>query len=228
MKVDSADLSEQDILNIKDAVQQRHPIDFCCYTLTPEQKTRFLQILKIFLDECQQEHLFNCLSYCLLELLDNASKANAKRIYFQEKNLNIDNAEDYQDGMKSFKANLSDNSKHYIEELRSGMLEVHLLLSLDNVISLRVSNNTKITQAEYQRIQEKIAKTRNYVSLEDAFGDIDQTEGSGLGIISIVLMLKKLGLDTDNLKFAVTDKETVATIEIPADSFCDLDMIEPI
>lgn len=228
MKVDSADLSEQEILYIKDAVQQRHPIDVCCYTLTPEQKEKFLKILKLFLTECNQDHLFNCLSYCLLELLDNASKANAKRIYFQEKNLNINDDNDYQDGMKSFKTNLSDNSKHYIEELKAGMLQVHLLLSLDNVISLQVSNNTKITSTEYTRIQEKIAKTRTYDSLEDAFGDIDQTEGSGLGIISIVLMLKRLGLDTDNLKFSVTDSETIATIEIPSDSFCDLDVIEPI
>lgn len=225
MKVNNAEVSEQDILNIKDAVLNHKPIDFSCYTLTPDQKTRFLDILKLFLKECDQEHLFNCLSYCLLELLDNASKANAKRIYFQEKNLNINDDTDYQNGMKSFKANISENSKHYIEELRAGFLEVHLLLSLDNVISLRVSNNTKITQAEYKRIQEKIEKTKNYVSLEDAFGDIDQTEGSGLGIISIVLMLKKLGLDTENLKFAVTDTETVATIEIPVDSFCSLEMI---
>lgn len=225
MKVNNAEVSEQDILNIKDAVINHKPIDFSCYTLTPDQKTRFLDILKLFLKECEQEHLFNCLSYCLLELLDNASKANAKRIYFQEKNLNINDDVDYQNGMKSFKANISENSKHYIEELRAGFLEVHLLLSLDNVISLRVSNNTKITQAEYKRIQEKIEKTKNYASLEDAFGDIDQTEGSGLGIISIVLMLKKLGLDTENLKFAVTDTETVATIEIPVDSFCSLEMI---
>lgn len=225
MKVNNAEVSEQDILNIKDAVLNHKPIDFSCYTLTPDQKTRFLDILKLFLKECEQEHLFNCLSYCLLELLDNASKANAKRIYFQEKNLNINDDADYQNGMKSFKANISENSKHYIEELRAGFLEVHLLLSLDNVISLRVSNNTKITQAEYKRIQEKIEKTKNYASLEDAFGDIDQTEGSGLGIISIVLMLKKLGLDTENLKFAVTDTETVATIEIPVDSFCSLEMI---
>lgn len=225
MKVNNAEVSEQDIINIKEAVKNHKPIDFSCYTLTPEQKSRFLEILKLFLQECAQEHLFNCLSYCLLELLDNASKANAKRIYFQEKNLNINDDVDYQNGMKTFKSNISENSKHYIEELRSGFLEVHLLLSLDNVISLRVSNNTKITQAEYNRIQEKIAKTKKYTSLEDAFCDIDQTEGSGLGIISIVLMLKKLGLDTENLKFSVTDNETVATIEIPVDSFCSLEMI---
>lgn len=225
MKVNMSEVSSEDILNIKKAVEDRRSIEFSCYTLTPEQKNRFLQILKVFLEECNQDYLYNCLSYCLLELLDNASKANAKRIYFQEHNLDINNGEDYKTGMKDFKSNLSDNSKHFMEQLESGFLQVNLLLSVDNVISLQVANNTKITEAEYKRITEKIEKTKTYDSLQDAFGDIDQTEGSGLGIISIILMLKKLGLDPDNLKFAVTDTETVATIEIPVDSFCELDTI---
>lgn len=225
MKVNTSEVSSEEILNIKKAVKTRSPVEFKCYTLTPEQKNRFLQILKIFLSECDQDYLYNCLSYCLLELLDNASKANAKRIYFQEHKLDINNSEDYKAGMKDFKANLSDNSKHFMEQLESGLLQVNLLLSVDNVITLKVANNTKITEAEFKRIMEKIEKTKTYDSLQDAFGDIDQTEGSGLGIISIILMLKRLGLDPDNLKFAVTDSETIATLEIPVDSFCELDTI---
>ena len=89
MNMDDKAISQEDIANIKGAVQSRKPVDFFCYTLTPEQKDRFLKILRIFLEECKQEYLFNYLSYCLFELLDNASKANAKRIYFKEHNLNI-------------------------------------------------------------------------------------------------------------------------------------------
>ena len=39
-------------------------------------------ILNVFLEECGESYLFNCLSYCLFELLDNASKANAKTYIF--------------------------------------------------------------------------------------------------------------------------------------------------
>ena len=60
-----------------------------------------------------------------------------------------------------------------------------------------------------------------YENVADAFSDIDQTEGSGLGIITIVIMLRKLGLTMDCLKFSTTDTETVATIEIPIDSLVD-------
>lgn len=215
MKVESIELSTEDIQSIKDAVRERRPVNFYCYTLTLEQKQRFQNILNIFLEECGESYLFNCLSYCLFELLDNASKANAKRIYFKEQNLNIDDKTDYENGMKAFKSNLSDNTQHYKAELEAGMLQVHLQLSANDVISLSVSNNTKITAAEYSRIKDKIAKTANYENVADAFADIDQTEGSGLGIITIVIMLRKLGLNMECLKFSTTEEETIASIEIP-------------
>ena len=78
MKVETVELSMDDIQSIKDAVRERRPVNFYCYTLTLEQKQRFQNILNVFLEECDESYLFNCLSYCLFELLDNASKANAK------------------------------------------------------------------------------------------------------------------------------------------------------
>jgi hypothetical protein len=222
MKVEKVELSMDDIQSIKDAVRERRPVNFYCYTLTLEQKQRFQDILNVFLKECDESYLFNCLSYCLFELLDNASKANAKRIYFKEHNLNINNEADYKNGMKDFKNTLDDNALHYQEELKAGKLKVHLLLTADDVITITVTNNTKITDLEYLRIKEKIEKTKIYNTMADAINDIDQTEGSGLGIITVLIMLKKLGLAADHLKFKTTDSETVATIEIPKGSLEEL------
>ena len=218
MKVDEIELSEDEISYIKKAVKDRQPVDFFCYSLTPDQKIRFQKILAIFLEECNQMYLYNYLTYCLFELLDNGSKANAKRIFFQEHHLDINNEDDYKNGMKTFKETLIENTLHYQEKLKAGELRVHLLLAANDVISVTVSNNTKITDSEYARIQEKIKKTKVYNSMAEAVSDIDQTEGSGLGIITVLVMLKKLGLDANNLKFDTTENETVATIEIPKDT----------
>lgn len=218
MKVEETELSENEISYIKRAVKDRQPIDFFCYTLTPDQKIRFQKILAIFLEECNQMYLYNYLTYCLFELLDNGSKANAKRIFFQEHHLDINNEDDYKNGMKTFKETLLENTLHYQEKLKAGELRVHLLLTANDVISVTVSNNTKITDSEYARIQDKINKTKVYNSIAEAVSDIDQTEGSGLGIITVLVMLKKLGLDANNLKFDTTENETVATIEIPKDT----------
>ena len=218
MKVEETELSENEISYIKKAVKDRQPIDFFCYTLTPDQKIRFQKILAIFLEECNQMYLYNYLTYCLFELLDNGSKANAKRIFFQEHHLDINNEDDYKNGMKTFKETLLENTLHYQEKLKAGELRVHLLLTANDVISVTISNNTKITDSEYARIQDKINKTKVYNSIAEAVSDIDQTEGSGLGIITVLVMLKKLGLDANNLKFDTTENETVATIEIPKDT----------
>lgn len=216
--MDNKVITEADIESIKIAVKSRKPVDFFCYTLTPDQKVRFHDILNVFLQECNQGYLFNYLQYCLFELLDNASKANAKRIYFKEHNLNINDENDYKSGMKDFKDTLNENTLHYENELEAGKLKVHLLLSADDIISITVTNNTKITDSEYQRIIEKIDKTKIYNTMADAINDIDQTECSGLGIITVLIMLKKLGLASDHLKFKTTDSETIATIEIPKDT----------
>ncbi|MCR4901203.1 MAG: hypothetical protein K5907_10360 [Treponema sp.] len=226
MKVESESLSKEEISKIRDAVKNRQPVDFYCYTLSLEQKQRFQEILNVFLDACNEADLFNCLSYCLFELLDNASKANAKRIFFQEQHLNINDSKDYSNGMKNFRDNLSDNTEHYKNELASGKLQVHLQLSADDVICVSVSNNTKITTEEYNRIQTKIQKTRAYKDVSDAFTDIDQTEGSGLGLITIVIMLKKLGLDTNCLNFSTSDDETIASIIIPKENLIDLSEVD--
>ena len=218
MEINPKVISNADIESIKVAVKTNKPVDFYCYTLTPDQKTRFQEILNIFLKECDQTYLYNYLSYCLFELLDNASKANAKRIYFKEHNLDINNEKDYQNGMKDFKSTLDENTLIYQEKLKEGKLQVHLLLSADDIITITVSNNTKITDLELHRIKDKIEKTKVYNTMADAMNDIDQTEGSGLGIITVLIMLKKMGLASDNLKFTTTDTETIATIEIPKDS----------
>ncbi len=218
MKVEKSDLTEEDITYIKQCVHERKPVDFFCYTLTPDQKTRFQKVLTIFLQECNQMHLYNYLTYCLFELLDNASKANAKRIFFKENNLDINNENDYKNGMKTFRDTLTDNTLHYQEKLEEGELRVHLLLTANDIISVTVTNNTKITDSEYARIQDKIERTKIYQTMADAMADIDQTEGSGLGIITVLVMLRKLGLDSDHLHFDTSDTETVATIEIPKDS----------
>ena len=51
--------------------------------------------------------------------------------------------------------------------------------------------------------------------MEDALTDIDRTEGSGLGLIIILLMLKQLGIKKECLKVESNDVETIAKIIIP-------------
>jgi putative nucleotidyltransferase with HDIG domain len=71
---------------------------------------------------------------------------------------------------------------------------------------------------ERLRIQDKMARSRQYDNLEDALTHIlDDSEGAGLGLIILVLMLKKIGLDDEAFNIKTTDKYTIASISIPLD-----------
>jgi putative nucleotidyltransferase with HDIG domain len=68
------------------------------------------------------------------------------------------------------------------------------------------------------RIHDKLARSRQYDNLEDALSQVlDDSEGAGLGLVILVLMLKKMGLDEDCFDIISSDKETIARILIPLD-----------
>jgi putative nucleotidyltransferase with HDIG domain len=73
-----------------------------------------------------------------------------------------------------------------------------------------------VTKTELIRIHDKIARSRQYNTLEDALSQVlDDSEGAGLGLVIMVLMLKKMGLDEDCFDITGTDKETIARLTIP-------------
>ncbi|WP_461248358.1 HDOD domain-containing protein, partial [Treponema sp. R6D11] len=94
-----------------------------------------------------------------------------------------------------------------------------LLQMKRNTINVEIRNNVQATKAEQIRIQDKLARARQYSSMEDALNQVlDDTEGAGLGLVILVLMLKKIGLVDEAFSIKTTDKETVASISIPLDA----------
>ena len=123
-------------------------------------------------------------------LITNAKKANTKRVYFIEKGLNINDQEDYFQGMKTFKEETLSNINHYLELQKNKGLYVKLILQAkQNKIKNEVKNNSELTPFEYKRIHDKITKAHQYSSIEDAFAQVlDSSEGAGLGLIIMILM----------------------------------------
>ena len=80
---------------IKMAIRAGIPLSITTYTLPREMADYMEQVLTSFLSELGQEHMGSYLRYCLNELVTNAKKANTKRIYFKEKNLNLFDDSDY-------------------------------------------------------------------------------------------------------------------------------------
>lgn len=70
-------------------------------TYLPHERAHIDTILGAFLDAAGMRPLKNKLSYCIHELAGDAKKANTKRLFFREKNLEIGSEKDYSTAWRS-------------------------------------------------------------------------------------------------------------------------------
>jgi len=202
---------------IKRAVRNSVPLTIKTFTLPHETELQLEQILEIFLGEFGQSQIKDRIAYCLRELAVNAKKANTKRVYFKEKALDINNDIDYAQGMISFKEDTLSNIDFYLQKQKDEGLYIKVVFQAKGkTFILSVKNNAEISRKEQIRVYDRIARSRAFESLEEALSTVlDDSEGAGLGIVILVLMLKKMGLSEDSFDIDVENGETVASITIP-------------
>ncbi|MCR4939669.1 MAG: HDOD domain-containing protein [Treponemataceae bacterium] len=206
-----------DLAKIKKAVQSGIPLSIMTYTFPHEAEIYVSEVITAFFHEINQENMTEYIIYSMNELITNAKKANTKRIYFKEKNLDINNQDEYELGMKTFKADTMSNIKYYLNKQKTEGYFVKLILQLKNdTVWIEIHNNSRLSFFEYKRIHDKMARAEQYESVDEAFNQIiDDTEGAGLGLIIMILMLKKLGISSDHYQVYSDNKETVSKIIIP-------------
>lgn len=206
-----------DTEKVKTAIRTGIPISITTYTLPHDMEMYMGEILSLFLTELNQTHMIQYLTYSLNELVVNAKKANTKRIYFKEKNLNIFDLNDYNEGMKTFKNDTLNNINYYLKLQKDVGLYVRLILQVkNNNIKIEVRNNSKITPFEKERIQQKLEQAQQYESIQDALTTVlDDSEGAGLGLVILILMLEKIGMTKENFQTITNDTETITRITLP-------------
>lgn len=204
---------------VRQAARNNVPLTIKTYTLPHETEEYLEEILAVFLQELGQDKLKDGISYCLRELAVNAKKANIKRAMFDEKGLSLDDPVQYQQGMETFKTEMLENQPHWMAKLKEKDFYTKVVFHIKgNELNLYVLNNVLITRAEQMRVHDRIARSRQFNSLEEALTQVlDDSEGAGLGIVILVLMLKKIGLDEEAFELDTRDKsgETVARIRLP-------------
>lgn len=218
-----------DTEKIRMAISSGLPLTIITYTLPHDMEVYMGEILEEFLKELGQTQMVQYLTYCQQELITNAKKANTKRVYFTEKGFNINNEDDYNEGMKDFKRITLNNIAYYLEKQKRAGLYVKLVLQFrNNKVKMEVRNNSALTYFEYKRIHDKLSRVQQYTSVDDALNQIlDDTEGAGLGLIIMILMLEKIGMTEENFQIISENGETITRIILPVslDTRRDLDII---
>jgi putative nucleotidyltransferase with HDIG domain len=206
-----------DVAKIKRAANNAVALNILSYTLPHDIEVYMEEVLDIFLGELGQKKLKDYLVYCLRELAVNAKKANTKRVYFESRGLDINDSEQYEEGMSAFKQDTMDNISWYLQKQKEKGYYIKIIFQAKGPnIVLEVRNNVEINKKEYVRIHDKLARSRKYTSLEEALQQVlDPSEGAGLGLVILVLMLKKIGLDEDCFDIWAESGETVARITVP-------------
>jgi hypothetical protein len=195
-------LSTSEYDRIRKAIIGNRPIILRTSSYTAPHRDYVDRVLSLYLYELGLLHLHNNLAYCLHELAGNARNALLKRIYFAELGLDITDPAVYTEKMQRFRQDTTADIQRYLRLLEEGPYNIRFHFSHTNErVQIRVENNTALLPIEVERIRSKVAAARHYSSLADAYASlVDFTEGAGLGIAMVVVILKSLGLGPDALQ----------------------------
>ena len=173
--------------------------------------------LETFLLELGHQGLQEVLSYCVKELALNAEKANVKRIYFDERSLDLSRRDHYEQGMRGFPEELAHNLDHYLGKLAERRMAVDVTFrATEEDLIVSVGNDAALVPLEQARIRDRIARARTFHSFTDALeSSVDHSEGAGLGIMILLQFLTSIGLDEKAFSVRADGGRTVASIVIP-------------
>ncbi len=136
-----------DVTKIRKAARSSVPISIKTYTLPHDTEVYMESILGIFLDEFGQVGIKDRIAYCMKELAVNAKKANTKRVYFKDRNLDITNEAHYVEGMKSFRNDTLSNIDYYLKmQQEQGLYIKTVFHAKGNEFNVSIKNNTEISK----------------------------------------------------------------------------------
>ncbi len=189
------------------------------YVIDDNIKAKVEHALNLMFGRYAKDDIMGVIYSCVKELMINGTKANLKRVLFEKNSLNIDDPQEYLQGMMHFKDLLNERAYHsYLDDLKSMDLWVNVRFEYGKEgIRLIVNNNTHLTDIEDKRLREKLGKAMQYDDIAQFYMDQgDELEGAGMGIALIIMLLKGIEVDPHLFRIGNTDsRSTFARLEIP-------------
>ncbi|MDF3819781.1 hypothetical protein P3G55_07725 [Leptospira sp. 96542] len=194
------------------------------YVLGDMGEAKLKYILSTVLSSLNRTDLMELFYTSAKELIVNSTKAAIKRLIFREMSLNIQNLEDYEKGMQFFKFNLNERKfPGYKKQMQESgyMVKITVVYNKDNV-ELEIRNNFPLLPIEAERVREKFLNAKKYDNLFEFFMEHgDNTEGAGMGITMVEILLSQSGFDRRlfSIYSSESKKETVAKVRVPLVDF---------
>ncbi|HMV45126.1 MAG TPA: hypothetical protein PK079_25270 [Leptospiraceae bacterium] len=205
---------------IQNAVNKNNILSMKTYLLSDYGESILKIISSTILEKFNRMDLMDIAYSSAKELVINATKANLKRVLYKEMGLDINNPDDYQKGLNEFKGSLTEDKIATYKDLfkKHDLPVTATFYYTKDVLNIKIKNNFPLLPIEEERIRDKFQKATSFSSLIDFFMEYgDNTEGAGMGITMVGILLDQSGINKHSFSLYSSDKykETVAKIEIP-------------
>ncbi|MCF7914011.1 MAG: hypothetical protein K9L66_02460 [Spirochaetaceae bacterium] len=198
------------------AIQRNKVLTVTSYSYLGNEREYIDTVLERYLSEVGLNVLMNNISYCIHEVAGNAHKANLKRLYFDLKQLDIDNPVDYNSGMITFKQEALQHPEKYARHHKQNGYYIKFHFQIEEpYFKVVIRNNVCLTEQEQERINKKVEIARHAHNLADVYAvSEDYTEGAGLGIVMLHVILRNLGFDNTPFRIYTKGEETIAFLSL--------------
>lgn len=178
-------------------------------------KIYIFDILANYLTAMGKTNLITTFKFVITQLMNNANKSILKRVYFKQKNMDIN--QKYLIGIKDFMEYSTINQDQLLADLYQEDFKIKIgFQAFNNMLTLSISNNFRIHEEEIRLINDAIYNSKRLGNLKDAYKrPVKSMEGDGLGIIMAFLFFRKIGLPRENFKMNIKEDETIIKITIP-------------
>lgn len=203
---------------VKKLISNKDKLSIKTSKINSQLEKYLLLLITEILKKYNKEKFTEMLYTIVKELAINAIKANQKRVFFEDHNLDILKENDYREGIILFKQSFSDNmSETYGQKCLENGIYVQIVFHFeDSGMYVEVTNNTPVIKAEEVRMRENMKKAMTYNDIAEFYMDnMDNTEGAGLGIALIMILMKNENLDPNLFRIITKPTETIARIEVP-------------
>jgi len=213
---------------IKTAIKKGEPVEYSFGYIDKEEAEFIIEVLGVILQELNKTYLMEEISYVLREFVTNANKSNLKRVYFNFLSLDIHNPENYRKGMETFAKDLHDKLSVLNKDFQKYSLYTKVAFQVKgNVLKIEIRNSNCTVPQEKDRILGFLKQAKRIRDIAEAYQNLaDTTEGTGLGLISSMLMLRSMGLDEDACKFIMDEQknETVVSLDVFLDTVTEMQL----
>ncbi len=208
-------------IQIQEALEKNMKVKLIAYSVSPTIEERTKRVLRHFLERCGCVELHGAVYTVVKELLINAVKANYKNIYFEDYNPKNRAAEliGYNTALQLFKLELNrDESDYFVRAARRKGICAEMVIGLErDTLVVSVTNPVPMTDIEMENVVRKLFDAGNCECMADYFlinEDDPNTEGAGLGLVLVTMILKSLGVDLSTFGVVSRDGKTEASFRV--------------